>query len=125
MHARAEVEEFIRSTFRSLWALELLGLLRDNRQTTYPTAEIVNMMRASDYVVTKCIENLASMGMVAVEADGAARYAPASPELDLLAKSALDFYGSSPSAVRRIIAMATSPTITAFADAFRLKKEDE
>lgn len=119
------MEEFIRASFRSVWALELLGLLHDRRDKSHAPAELVSFLRASDYVIANCLENLAAMGLVTCNADGSVRYSPASPELEALATSALGLYVSSPSAVRRIIATSASPVISAFADAFRLKKDGE
>lgn len=125
MPGRAEVEEFVRQSFRSVWALEVLGYLRDHPDRSHSPAELVEALRASDAVVSRCLENLALTGLIAREADGTARYSPASPELDGLAAAAQRLYAVRPDAVRRIIAMAANPTIAAFADAFRLKKDGE
>lgn len=125
MASRNEVEEFVRATFRSVWALELLCLLRKNRESTLGHREMVDALRASDFVVTQSIDNLSAMGLVIREADGSARYSPAHPDSDRLAGEAEELYSKSPNAVRRIIASTASPSLTAFADAFRLRKDEK
>lgn len=123
MPTHDDVDSFIRATFRSVWALELLCFLRQNRDRDVSHADMVAGLRGSDLVVTQSVEALTAAGLVLVEADGSARYAPASEDLDGLVVQAEAFYASSPDAVRRMIVAAANPGITAFADAFRLRKD--
>jgi hypothetical protein len=123
MPSDEEVTGFIRATFRSVWALELLGLLRQNPSRNLSPDEMVAGLRGSELVVTQSVEALAAAGLVLAEADGSARYSPASEDLDRLAEGAARLYGKSPDAVRRTIVAASNPAITAFADAFRLRKD--
>jgi len=124
MVARRELEEFIRATFRSVWALELLCMLRKNRDRTLAHREMVDSLRASDFVVSQSLDNLASAGLVSREADGSARYCPSDRRADQLVEQTEEFYASSPNAVRRLIALSLNPGLTAFADAFRLRRDD-
>ena len=123
MPSQDDVASFIRATFRSVWALELLCFLRQNRDRNLSHADMVAGLRGSDLVVTQSVESLTAAGLVMAEADGAARYHPVSAELDGLVASAEALYSSSPDAVRRMIVAAANPGITAFADAFRLRKD--
>ena len=123
MPSSQEVASFIRASFRSVWALELLCLLRQNRERSLTHAEMVAGLRGSDLVVSQGVESLGAAGLVLAEAEGAARYAPASADLDALAGEAEALYARSPDAVRRMIVAAANPSITAFADAFRLRKD--
>ena len=123
MSSRNEVANFIRTTFRSVWALELLGFLRENRDRSLSHVEMVDGLRGSDLVVTQGVESLAAAGLVLAETDGSARYAPATADLDRLVGEAEALYARSPDAVRRMIVAAANPGITAFADAFRLRKD--
>lgn len=118
-----QIASFVGATFRSVWALELLCFLRQNRGRGHSHAEMVTGLRGSDLVVTRSVESLAAAGLVLIEQDGSARYAPASGELDQLAEAAEAFYARSPDAVRRMIIAAANPGITAFADAFKLRKD--
>ena len=92
MPSRDEVASFIRATFRSVWALELLCFLRQNRDRSLSHAEMVAGLRGSDLVVTQSVESLAAAGLVLAEADGSARYAPASADLDRLVGQAEALY---------------------------------
>jgi hypothetical protein len=123
MPTEQEVASFIRATFRSVWALELVCFLRQNRDRALPHAEMVAELRGSDLVVTQSVAALAAAGLIVTEADGTARYAPSADELDGLVEQAEGLYGRSPDAVRRLIVAAANPGITAFADAFRLRKD--
>ena len=125
MTARDDVEDFVRVTFRSVWALELLCMLRKNRDRLLTHREMVDSLRASDFVVSQSLDNLSAVGLVSREADGAARYSPANSNADRLVERTEEFYAKSPNAVRRIIAAAVNPGVTAFADAFRLRKDDK
>ena len=123
MPSKPEVASFIRATFRSVWALELLCLLRQNRDSSLTHQEMVAGLRGSDLVVTQSVDALTAAGLLLVDAEGSARYAPASPDLDKLVAQAVTLYGTSPDAVRRMIVSASNPGITAFADSFRLRKD--
>ena len=123
MASGEDVETFIRSTFRSVWALELLILLRENRERSLTHEEMVKRLRGSDLVVRHSIESLAAAGLVIPEEDGSARFSPASAELDSLTSQSEEIYARSPDAVRRLIVAAATPGLAAFADAFRLRKD--
>ena len=123
MPTKQDVASFIRATFRSVWALELLCFLRQNRDRSLSHSEMVAGLRGSDLVVTQSVESLAAAGLVLEEADGSAGYGPATEELDRLVAQAEALYAKSPDAVRRMIVSAANPGITAFADAFRLRKD--
>lgn len=122
MPSRSEVSSFIRASFRSVWALELLCFLRQNRERSHNQGEMVAGLRGSDLVVEQSVESLSAAGLVLTEADGSARYAPTGPESEKLVDAAVALYAKSPDAVRRMIVEAANPGITAFADAFRLRK---
>lgn len=123
MPSKQEVSSFIRTSFRSVWALELLCFLRQNRSRILSHEEMVAGLRGSDLVVEQSVESLSAAGLVLTEADGTVRYGPATPELDALVERTETLYAKSPDAVRRMIVAAANPGITAFADAFKLRKD--
>lgn len=116
-----ELTRFIASSFRSVWALEVLCQLRRHPDTEVSPDELVTALRASDLIVKQCLAELTAAGLVQLTAGGEARYAPASTELDRLVAAAEARYASAPNAVRRVIINAANPDLTAFADAFRLR----
>ena len=122
MSSDQDVFAFIRSSFRSVWALELLCHLRQNRERSLSHSEMVGALRGSDLVVAQSVESLAAGGLVLVEADGSVRYAPASDHLEAMIDRTEALYAKSPDVVRRAIVGAANPGVTAFADAFRFRK---
>jgi hypothetical protein len=117
-----EVGRFIRSSFRSVWSLELLLLLkRDPRRWTH--AELVSTLRASDLVVRQGLEALTAAGLVSVDEAGGAAYSPASEAIARLVDESESLYARSPDAVRRMIVSSSTSGLAAFADAFRLRKD--
>ena len=116
-----EVLRFIASSFRSVWALELLLVLRSERRP-WSYGDLDTTMRASEQVVTKALSALEAAGLVAIEGR-TARYAPISEEVAALVEDAERLYARRPDAVRRAIVAAASRDAAAFADAFRLRKD--
>ena len=123
MPGAQELTRFVQSTFRSVWSLELLCLLRKHPDRDWTPAELVAALRASDLIVSEGLTALTAAGLVIRQADGAARYQPAVPALDSLVDATVQLYARSPDAVRRMIVSATSSDITAFADAFRIRRD--
>jgi hypothetical protein len=120
---KQDVKRFIRATFRSVWSLELLCFLRKQPDRDWTTAELVSALRASDLVMEQSLAALSAAGLVVTDAAGAARYQPATPALDLLAAETVAIYAHSPDAVRRMIVLSVNNDLTAFADAFRFRKD--
>lgn len=112
---------FIGSSFRSVWALELLLLLkRDDRG--WSREELITALRASELVVNKALDELLAAGLISIEADKAV-YQPASAGMRRAIDDVEKMYSARPDAVRRAIVSSASSGATAFADAFRLRKD--
>jgi predicted transcriptional regulator len=118
-----ETLAFIRDSFRSVWSLELLLLLKSDRSRSWAPDELVERLRGSESVVRQSLDSLVAGGLVLIDGEGAARYAPASADLQRLTDQAERLYAKRPDAVRRLIVLATNDQLTAFADAFRLRKD--
>lgn len=123
MPARQEVSSFIRSTFRSVWALELLCFLRKHRDRAWPQRDLVAALRGSESVVSQSVESLLAAGLVVVEPGQLVRYQPTSDAVDGLAGAAEALYASRPDAVRRIIVAPATSGLSSFADAFKLWRD--
>jgi hypothetical protein len=113
---------FIRSAFRSVWALELLLHLRRTRERAWSAEELVKAMRGSSLIVSQSLEGLVRAGLVSIDDHGCARYQPASAEGDQLVGGVQELYTRKPETVRRIIVSGSHPGLSSFADAFRLWK---
>ena len=123
MPARRDVTGFIRSTFRSVWALELMCFLRREPDREWRRDELVTALRSSDPVIDQSLAALTAAGLVVMVSRDSARYQPANQELDALARAAEAQYASSPDKVRRLIVSSTHGGLSAFADAFRVRRD--
>lgn len=116
-----EILRFIASSFRSVWALELLLVLK-SEQRSWSHEELVATMRASELVVTRALAALEAAGLVSNEG-AKAQYMPVSDEVAALVSDADELYSKKPDAVRRAIVSGSARDAAAFADAFRLRKD--
>lgn len=116
------VTRFIQSSFRSVWSLELLLLLKRDR-TSWTQADIVDALRASQLVVSQALESLVAAGLVTVSDNGRVDYAPVSGDVAKLIEETEALYSKRPDAVRRLIVAASKPGLAAFADAFKLGRD--
>ena len=122
MPSQFEIESFISSNFRSIWALDLLQFLSAEPQQSYSKEQLITGLRASESVVSQSLASLAAAALVLVEGDKV-RIHIADTQAKGLIDGAIDLYAKSPDKVRRLIISSASPGITAFADAFRLRKD--
>jgi hypothetical protein len=113
--------QFISSSFRSVWALELLLVLKSEPRP-WPQTELVSTMRASELVVSKALDSLVAAGLASREGEGA-RYMPVNEEVADCVERTERLYAVRPNAVRRAIVSGSVGGLAAFADAFRLRKD--
>jgi hypothetical protein len=123
MPNRKDLESFIANGFRSVWALDLLIFLSEHANASFTSDELIAALRASDVVVSQSVANLAALGLAVVDPDGrVSLHKSSGPQADLV-DAAIDAYRRSPDKVRRLIVSQTAPGLTAFADAFKLRKD--
>ena len=111
---------FIAASFPSVWALELLLILKNERRA-WTNSQLVEKLRASELVVNNSIDALVSAGLASIE-DGGATYLPVSQEVGADIERAEQLYRSRPNKVRRAIVAASTSSATAFADAFKIRR---
>lgn len=116
-----ELTRFISSSFPSVWALELLLLLKSERRP-WARDELIKSLRASELVVSQSLDSLVAGGLASVTEEEAV-YMPVSPAVAKLVEQAESVYASKPDKVRRTIVTSSASGIAAFADAFRLRKD--
>jgi hypothetical protein len=116
-----ELHSFIGSSFRSVWALELILLLKSEPRS-WSHGELVTTLRASELVVNNALDGLVAAGMASVDEHGAT-YLPVNDEIAQCVDEVERLYRTKPNAVRRAIIAASSSSATAFADAFKLRKD--
>ncbi len=99
----------------------LLLLRRERRGCSRP--ELVEALRASDLVIDQALHSLVAGGLAALDQAGLALYLPASGDIAALVDKTEDLYAKRPDAVRRTIISGSMSGLTAFVDAFRLRKD--
>lgn len=122
MSQSLDIASFLGEHFRSVWALELLFVLKQQPDKSFSERDLVDVLRASDRVVRTSVEDLLAGGLILLDDDGA-RYAPASKELGKLVDAAELLYAQRPGAVRRLVIARTHANLSAFADSFRFRQD--
>lgn len=97
-------------------------LLLKSEKRHWSRDELVTTLRASDLVVSNALDGLVAAGMASVDADGAA-YLPVNAGIGECVDEVEKLYRTKPNAVRRAIIAASASSATAFADAFKLRKD--
>ncbi len=115
------VLRFIAASFPSVWALELLLVLKGERRS-WAREELVTTLRASELVVSKALDALVTAGLASIEGEGVI-YLPVSREVEDCVEQVEQLYRSRPNSVRRAIVSTSTRTANAFADAFKLRRE--
>lgn len=117
MSEDADLAAFVREHMRSVWAVELLLLLRRDRERCWRPAELVAELRASTNLVTDNLTAFERSGLAVRDDDGCWRYAPAAAALNDLADRLEHAYRERPVAIINLI--ARPDPIQGLADAFK------
>lgn len=113
---------FVQGTIKSVWALELLLLLRREPQRAWSLDELVRELRSSEAAVSEALTSLRNSGFVGSDAGSVYSYLPASTDIDAVAARIEAVYAAKPMAVAKAIMSAPSDKLRIFADAFKLKE---
>ena len=116
-----DVLRFIAASFPSVWALELLLVLKSERRA-WEREELIATLRASDLVVSRALDALVSAGLASLEEKGAA-YLPVNRDVEACVEQVDNLYRTRPNSVRRVIVSAGTSSANAFADAFTLRRD--
>lgn len=122
---RGEVKEedvctFVQQAIGSVWALELLLLLRRDRNRAWRDGELVRELRSSDTVVRGALAQLANAGLAQQAGEGW-RYAAATPILEQATTALEKLYAAKPSLVIKSLLSAPNERLHIFSDAFKFK----
>ena len=118
-----DIEQFIGDSFSSIWDLELLSALLEHPGLALTQVELIERMRASDLVVSQGARALVAAGLASIDSEDRLRFQPVNDWVADRARAASGFYRRFPGRVRRLIVTRQSPGLSAFADAFRLRKD--
>lgn len=120
MSDKPELAAFVREHMRSVWAVELLLLLKRDPDRQWAAADLVRELRASMPLVSDNLQRFERSGLAVREEDDLWRYAPALPILDDLASQLERAYRERPVSIINIIAAPPDP-VQGLADAFKFR----
>ena len=118
-----KIEDFIGESFSSIWDLEILATLIENEGVPMTAETLVERLRASALIVGQGSRVLAAAGLASCGEGGEIEFRPATRDLEEFARGACRFYRNFPGRARRAIIARNAPGLSAFADAFRIKKD--
>jgi hypothetical protein len=111
---------FIREQLRSVWALELLLLMRRKADRRWTPQELVEELRASHALVSDNLTSFERAGLVVADEEGCYAFSPASPLLVSLVDQLDAAYRERPVTVINTI-VSPPDKLQALADAFRIR----
>ena len=119
------IEQFIGDSFPSIWDLELLAIVIGAGDRSLSAAELESQMRGSRLVVEQGMQSLSAAGLVSFDGPDRIRFSPVDDDIARCARESVDFYRRFPGRARRLMITRQAPGLSAFASAFRLRKDDE
>lgn len=123
MAADPELTDFVREHFRSVWAVELLLVMKRDGERCWPPPDLVRELRASAGLVNDNLQRFHRTGLVVSDEAGCWCYRPASPVLGELCDRLEGAYRERPVTIVNIIAQPRNP-LQSLADAFKFRRED-
>jgi hypothetical protein len=116
---------FARTAIGSVSALELLILLRHERENSYRVVELVRELRSSELAVSQGLDHLIQFGLVAGSPDSGYHYQQRSPQLDAFCERVEAFYVRKPVSLIRALLDTPDEKLRLFADAFRITPKEK
>jgi len=116
---------FVRSSIPSIWALELLLLLRRAAPGYLRRDELVQHLRATPTLIDRLLDQLQAAGLIARNDAGAVRFECTSPQLDRMCEALATAADERPIALRDAIISMPSEKLRDFSEAFRFKDKDK
>lgn len=118
----AEILDFVRTSIGSVWALEVLVLVRGQPERAWQTEALVRELRSSPAAIEGAAELLQGAGLVARAGDQGIQYKPATETLDKVGELVEKIYMAKPATVIGAIFESSSQKLRTFAAAFRFKE---
>ena len=118
-----EVRDFILTKVRSVWALEVLLLLRRESSRAWTLNELTKELRSSHAAVTEAMLQFQIAGLIADQGSAGFRYHATGAKDDAIVAQLGEIYSTTPMTLIKEIVTAPRSGIERFADAFKLKKD--
>lgn len=117
-----DVLAFVRSYIGSVYTLELLLLIRNDRGRRWHVAELVRDLRSSSTAVSDALKALHAAGLVSIDKSGLAYFDPKSAAHDAIARGIEQTYALKPLSLVKAITTPSTEKLQIFSDAFKLKE---
>ena len=118
-----DLADFVREHLRSVWAVELLLLMKRTPDRCWLPADLVRELRAATGLVNDNLQRFERGGLAVCEDEGCYRYRPAAPVIAELCDRLETAYRERPVSIINIIAAPRDP-LQSLADAFKFRRED-
>jgi hypothetical protein len=118
-----EVLAFVHSELGSVWALELLILLKSNPDKNFRLEELVLQLRSSTLAVAQGLTRLKDNGFADETADGTYCFAPRSPRHLQMASAIQSLSLEKPMTLIKAIAEIPNEQLRNFSDAFKIRDD--
>lgn len=116
-----DVLAFIGASISSVWALELLLLLKREPRRAWTADGLIRELRSSPVVIDEALKSLQGAGLVLQDGKASYRYQAASLRLDELVSKIEEIYAAKPMTVIKAVVATPTDKLRAFSDAFKLK----
>lgn len=117
-----EALAFIRSSFRSVWDIEVLQHLAAQGPRAISVEELIADLRISHSVASQSLQALEAAGLAMSDGSGSVAFRAANQAARDLAEGVLELYRLRPDMVRRTIVSNRASGLAAFSDAFRWRR---
>jgi hypothetical protein len=113
--------QFLKGSIRSVWALELLLLMRSKPERVWKVDDLVTELRASTPLVNGVLQTFHNAGLIRQTETGGYSYAPVSKTIEAYCDELAVAYRERPVAVINAIVASSTDDLKSFADAFRFR----
>ncbi|HYE00888.1 MAG TPA: hypothetical protein VEH84_16010 [Alphaproteobacteria bacterium] len=113
----------MQSTIRSVWALDLMILLRQDPGRAWGLDALVRELRSSHSALADIVAAFKRDGLIGEDPPGQYRWQPSDGLTDRLAEDLARSYATHPVAVVKAILATPNDRLQTFADAFKIKKD--
>lgn len=121
----ANLIAFVRNSLRTIWALEVLLVIRRRAPGSITLAEIDRELRATPYLVRRIVHQLVEEGLVAIEEPDRVKFQAGTTELAQLCELLDSASRDRPIALRDAIIARPDDKLRNFANAFKITQKDK
>jgi hypothetical protein len=119
-----DVARLIADRIDSVEKLEILLLLRGERDRDWTSDHVSRELRRNPSTVSRALGQLADRGLLGGSTAAGFRFAPSEPGLEAQVDRLAETYATRRVSVIQLIVANPMDSVTTFADAFRLRRKD-